>query len=49
MGHPKYTVTQGTIELDGRNVLEMSVDERSRAGLFLAMRIRMEVPGSHQL
>ena len=45
MGHPKYTVTQGTIELDGRNVLEMSVDERSRAGLFLAMQYPQEVPG----
>lgn len=45
MGNPKYTVTQGTIELDGRNVLEMSVDERSRAGLFLGMQYPAEVPG----
>ncbi|MEI6591181.1 MAG: ATP-binding cassette domain-containing protein, partial [Actinomycetes bacterium] len=33
-GHPKYTVTQGEILLDGENVLDMSVDERARAGLF---------------
>lgn len=34
MGHPKYKVTQGTITLDGEDVLSMSVDERSRKGLF---------------
>ena len=45
MGHPKYTVTSGTIEYDGRDVLAMSVDERSRAGLFLAMQYPQEVPG----
>ena len=44
-GHPKYEVTQGTITLDGENVLEMSVDERARAGLFLAMQYPVEVPG----
>jgi Fe-S cluster assembly ATP-binding protein len=44
-GHPKYTVTQGTVTLDGENVLEMSVDERARAGLFLAMQYPVEVPG----
>ncbi|MFD6396093.1 Fe-S cluster assembly ATPase SufC [Nocardia sp. NPDC060249] len=44
-GHPKYTVTQGTITLDGEDVLEMSVDERARAGLFLAMQYPVEVPG----
>lgn len=44
-GHPKYTVTSGTISLDGENVLEMSVDERARAGLFLAMQYPVEVPG----
>ena len=44
-GHPKYEVTQGSITLDGRNVLEMSVDERARAGLFLAMQYPVEVPG----
>jgi len=45
MGHPKYTVTKGEITLDGKNVLEMSVDERSRAGLFLGMQAPSEVPG----
>ena len=45
MGHPKYIVTQGSIELDGQDVLAMSVDERSRAGLFLAMQYPQEVPG----
>ncbi|MFW0784982.1 Fe-S cluster assembly ATPase SufC [Gordonia sp. CPCC 206044] len=44
-GHPKYEVTQGSITLDGENVLEMSVDERARAGLFLAMQYPVEVPG----
>ena len=45
MGHPKYTVTKGEVLLDGLNVLEMSVDERSRAGLFLGMQHPAEVPG----
>lgn len=45
MGHPKYTVTKGEITLDGQNVLEMSVDERARAGLFLGMQNPAEVPG----
>ncbi|MFC0107063.1 Fe-S cluster assembly ATPase SufC [Kibdelosporangium aridum] len=44
-GHPKYTVTSGQILLDGEDVLEMSVDERARAGLFLAMQYPVEVPG----
>lgn len=44
-GHPKYTVTGGSISLDGEDVLEMSVDERARAGLFLAMQYPVEVPG----
>jgi Fe-S cluster assembly ATP-binding protein len=44
-GHPKYTVTSGTVTLDGQDVLEMSVDERARAGLFLAMQYPDEVPG----
>ena len=44
-GHPKYQVTQGSITLDGENVLEMSVDERARAGLFLAMQYPVEIPG----
>jgi Fe-S cluster assembly ATP-binding protein len=44
-GHPKYQVTQGSITLDGQDVLAMSVDERARAGLFLAMQYPVEVPG----
>ncbi|WP_374929574.1 Fe-S cluster assembly ATPase SufC [Kytococcus sedentarius] len=44
-GHPKYQVTSGSITLDGEDVLEMSVDERARAGLFLAMQYPVEVPG----
>jgi Fe-S cluster assembly ATP-binding protein len=44
-GHPKYTVTGGTVLLDGVNVLDMTVDERARAGLFLAMQYPVEVPG----
>ena len=45
MGHPKYTVTQGKITLDGQDVLAMSVDERARAGLFLGMQYPQEIPG----
>ena len=44
-GHPKYTVTGGSITLDGEDVLALSVDERARAGLFLAMQYPVEVPG----
>lgn len=44
-GHPKYTVTTGSILLDGEDVLEMTVDERARAGLFLAMQYPVDVPG----
>lgn len=44
-GHPKYTVTGGAITLDGEDVLAMSVDQRARAGLFLAMQYPVEVPG----
>ncbi|UPO78243.1 MULTISPECIES: Fe-S cluster assembly ATPase SufC [Arthrobacter] len=44
-GHPRYTVDSGTITLDGEDVLAMSVDERARAGLFLAMQYPVEVPG----
>ncbi|MFM1784119.1 MAG: Fe-S cluster assembly ATPase SufC [Actinomycetota bacterium] len=44
-GHPRYEVTDGEILLDGENVLEMSVDERAKAGLFLAMQYPVEVPG----
>ena len=45
MGHPKYKVTQGTITLDGEDALSMSVDERSRKGLFLGMQYPQEIPG----
>src|SRR5215207_2699201 len=44
-GHPKYQVTSGQVLLDGEDVLAMSVDERARAGLFLAMQYPVEVPG----
>src|SRR5690348_14618103 len=44
-GHPKYTVTRGTVTLDGEDVLAMKVDERARAGVFLAMQYPVEVPG----
>ena len=44
-GHPKYTVTGGTVTLDGKDVLAMTVDQRARAGLFLAMQYPVEVPG----
>ncbi|GEK59488.1 ABC transporter ATP-binding protein [Marinococcus halophilus] len=45
MGHPKYEITKGTITLDGEDVLDMEVDERARAGLFLAMQYPSEVSG----
>ncbi|WP_284141725.1 MULTISPECIES: Fe-S cluster assembly ATPase SufC [unclassified Virgibacillus] len=45
MGHPKYEVTEGSILLDGEDVLEMEVDERARAGLFLAMQYPSEISG----
>lgn len=45
MGNPKYTVTKGSITLDGENVLEMTVDERSRKGIFLAMQYPNEIAG----
>ncbi|KWV33387.1 Fe-S cluster assembly ATPase SufC [Micromonospora rifamycinica] len=44
-GHPKYEITGGSVTLDGVDVLEMTVDERARAGLFLAMQYPVEVPG----
>ena len=44
-GHPKYTITAGSVSLDGQDVLAMTVDERARAGLFLAMQYPVEVPG----
>lgn len=45
MGHPKYEVTEGSITIDGEDILSMSVDERSRKGLFLAMQYPNEIPG----
>ncbi|RWZ54906.1 Fe-S cluster assembly ATPase SufC [Halobacillus fulvus] len=45
MGHPKFEVTQGEVLLDGENVLEMEVDERAQAGLFLAMQYPSEISG----
>ncbi|WP_017605217.1 Fe-S cluster assembly ATPase SufC [Nocardiopsis alkaliphila] len=44
-GHPRYEITDGEVLLDGENVLEMEVDERARAGVFLAMQYPVEVPG----
>lgn len=44
-GHPKYLITGGSVTLDGADVLEMSVDDRAKAGLFLAMQYPVEVPG----
>ncbi|KHL11257.1 Fe-S cluster assembly ATP-binding protein [Mumia flava] len=44
-GHPKYEITSGTVTLDGIDVLGMTVDERARAGLFLAMQYPVEIPG----
>lgn len=45
MGHPKFEITEGTIHLDGEDVLEMEVDERARAGLFLGMQYPSEISG----
>ncbi|MHB8340473.1 MAG: ATP-binding cassette domain-containing protein, partial [Mycobacteriales bacterium] len=44
-GHPKYTVTSGSVVLDDVDLLSLTVDERARAGLFLAMQYPVEVPG----
>ncbi len=44
-GHPKYTITNGSVTLDGVELTELTVDERARAGLFLAMQYPIEVPG----
>lgn len=45
MGHPKYEITSGTVTMDGKDVLEMEVDERAKAGLFLAMQYPSEISG----
>jgi Fe-S cluster assembly ATP-binding protein len=44
-GHPTYTITSGSASIDGEDLLAMSVDERAKAGLFLAMQYPVEVPG----
>jgi Fe-S cluster assembly ATP-binding protein len=44
-GHPKYTITQGSVALDGVELTKLSVDARARAGMFLAMQYPVEVPG----
>jgi len=44
-GHPKYRITSGTVLLDGVDVLSMTIDQRARAGLFLAMQYPVEIPG----
>jgi Fe-S cluster assembly ATP-binding protein len=44
-GHPKYEITSGSVTLDGQDLLDLTVDERARAGLFLAMQYPVEVPG----
>ncbi len=45
MGHPAFDITQGEVWLEGQNILEMDVDERARAGLFLAVQYPSEIPG----
>ncbi|WP_096202517.1 Fe-S cluster assembly ATPase SufC [Bacillus sp. FJAT-45350] len=45
MGHPKYEITSGKVTFDGKDLLDMEVDERARAGLFLAMQYPSEIPG----
>lgn len=45
MGHPKYTVTSGSVTLNGEDVLEMKTDERARKGIFLAMQYPSEITG----
>jgi Fe-S cluster assembly ATP-binding protein len=45
MGHPSYQITKGTVTLEGKNLLEMEADERSRAGLFLAFQYPLAIPG----
>lgn len=45
MGHPKYTITKGNIYLDDQDVIQMSVDQRSKAGIFLGMQYPQEIPG----
>ncbi|MGK0236867.1 MAG: Fe-S cluster assembly ATP-binding protein [Candidatus Pelagisphaera sp.] len=44
-GHPDYQITSGDVLMDGESILDLAVDERSRAGLFLAFQYPMEIPG----
>lgn len=44
-GHPKYEITSGSVTLDGVELTDLTVDERARQGLFLAMQYPVEVPG----
>src|ERR1051325_5118448 len=44
-GHPKYRITSGSVTLDDQDLLSLTIDERARAGLFLAMQYPVEVPG----
>jgi Fe-S cluster assembly ATP-binding protein len=45
MGHPRYEVTEGSVTIDGRDILEMEADERAKAGLFLAFQYPTAIPG----
>ncbi|ORI76575.1 ABC transporter ATP-binding protein, partial [Leuconostoc mesenteroides subsp. mesenteroides] len=45
MGHPAYEVTEGHIYMDDQDLADMSVDQRARAGLFLAMQYPSEIQG----
>lgn len=45
MGHPKYKITKGEILFNGKSILNLTVDERARLGLFLAYQYPIEVPG----
>lgn len=44
-GHPAFTVTQGTVTFNGKDLLAMPAEERSRAGLFLSFQYPVEIPG----
>jgi Fe-S cluster assembly ATP-binding protein len=45
MGHPKYSVTSGSIVVDGENILQLSTEERAKRGLFLGFQYPTEIPG----
>src|SRR3954471_8297079 len=45
MGHPNYQITEGTIELNGENILEWDATERARGGIFMAFQRPMAIPG----